>query len=468
MLRDAGDTLQDGQIIEHFGLDDLDAETLKAFRNRFSSREPDHPFLAYDDQGLLTQLGGWRRDRATGAEGLTLAGLLMFGKEMSLVDLLPRFHLDYQEKQGEDPEERWRFRLTLDGRWQPNLFNFYYRIYPRLVDGLNVPFRLDRDSVRLGETHVHQALREALVNALVHADYQGSQGVTVVKRPDAYVFRNPGRLRIPLDRLYEGGVSDPRNPHLQKMFQMLGLGEKSGSGFPKILRAWREQHWIYPMVSEALDLEMTTLTLPLASLIPEEVESELREIVGDAYGSLPELDRISLVLAHRLGEIGNADIQPYCMDHPREIGIRLKYLVDHGWLEKKGRGRGRGTRYQLPGRHIPGQLSLGDTANASTSIQHSTPSSEHYDPDSEHYKALLDIAEPIRKKGRANSDLVRQTIQQLCSGRYMDLRTLAELLGREPDSVRNHYVKPMLDAGLLQLKYPAHTNHPKQAYRSVN
>jgi hypothetical protein len=185
------------------------------------------------------------------------------------------------------------------------------------------------------------------------------------------------------------------------MFQMLGLGEKSGSGFPKILRAWREQHWIYPMVSEALDLFRNQA-------------------------------------CQRQGERGHLEVE------------RL-------------------------GRHIPGQLSLGDTANASTSIQHSTPSSEHYgpdsehyDPDSEHYKALLEIAEPIRKKGRANRDLVRQTIQQLCSGRYLNLRTLAELLGREPDSVRNHYVKPMLDAGLLQLKYPAHANHPKQAYRSVN
>lgn len=177
MLRDAGDEPQDGRILEHFGLEDLDPDTLKAFRNRFASREPDHPFLSLDDLGLLTQLGGWRRERTTGYEGLTLSGLLMFGRERSLLDALPRFHLDYQEKQTDDPEERWSYRLTVDGRWQPNLFNFYYRVYPRLVDGLDIPFRLDQQSVRISETHVHQALREALVNTLVHADHQASQGI---------------------------------------------------------------------------------------------------------------------------------------------------------------------------------------------------------------------------------------------------------------------------------------------------
>lgn len=127
-------------------------------------------------------------------------------------------------------------------------------VYPRLVDGLNVPFKLDKDAVRLGETHVHEALREALVNTLIHADHQSSKSITVIKRRDTYVFQNPGRLRILVERLYAGGVSDPRNPNLQKLFQLLGLGEKAGSGFQKILRAWREQHWFIPLVAEKADL----------------------------------------------------------------------------------------------------------------------------------------------------------------------------------------------------------------------
>ncbi len=76
----------------------------------------------------------WRRApakgyRLTGKEGVTVAGLIMFGCERSILEALPHYHLDYQEKLSHDPETRWTYRLTLDGTWEPNLFNFYYRVY---------------------------------------------------------------------------------------------------------------------------------------------------------------------------------------------------------------------------------------------------------------------------------------------------------------------------------------------------
>lgn len=468
MLRDASDELQDAGIVEGFRLEDLDSESLKAFRNRFGSREPDHPFLALDDKELLRQLGGWRLDRSTGREGLTLAGLLMFGTERGLLDALPRYQVDYQEQLSDDPERRWTYRLTVDGKWAPNLFNFYYRVYPRLVDGLAVPFKLDDRATRVDETHVHEALREALVNTLIHADHQSSRPISVIKRRDTFMFLNPGRLRIPREALYQGGISDPRNPSLQKMFQMLGLGEKAGSGFQKILRAWREQHWLIPLVSENAALEMTQVWLPLASMIPDDVERELRAVVGDAYGSLDELGRVILMLAHRFGEIGNADIQPYRGEHPREIGGRLKRFVDAGWLEKGGHGRG--TRYRWP---MLGSSDLFSSATADSGSsqhselrsQHKGGNSQHKDLPPQHTETLISLAEGVRIRKRAKPEEVRRVILALCAVRPLSLGELGELLARAPASLQNHYLTPMLKEGVLQLMYPGHPNHPQQRYR---
>lgn len=475
MLRDASDEPQDGMLLEGFGLDDLDAESLKAYRNRFASHEPDHPFLALDDRALIERLGGWRRERVGGRAGLTLAGLLMFGSERSLLDALPHYHLDYQEQLSVDPEQRWSHRITVDGKWAPNLFNFYYRVYPRLVEGVDVPFKLDPQATRIAETHVHQALREALVNTLIHADHQSSRPITVIKRQDAFVFVNPGRLRIPREALYQGGVSDPRNPNVQKMFQMLGLGEKAGSGFQKILRAWREQHWMIPLVAEDPSLEMTRVWLPLASMIPGDVEQELRAIVGDAYRGLDELGRVILMLAHRFDEIGNADIQPYRAEHPREIGVRLKQFVEAGWLEKSGHGRG--TRYRWPRQHL-GDL-FAPTTPVGEGSEHSAASSEQSTADSEHLKAdsehlsseqearLAALAAPMRKLGKvSNKAQAEQVILALCSQQWLALRTLARLLDRAPDSLRNHYINPMLRDGRLRARVPGTPNHPGQAYKT--
>ncbi|MEC4747167.1 RNA-binding domain-containing protein [Methylomicrobium sp. Wu6] len=473
MLRDAGDDPLDGQILEGFDIDDLDVESVTAYRNRFASRDSDHPFLALGEREFLESLGAWRLDRRSKLSGITLAGLLMFGKERSLLEALPHFHLDYQEQLSGDPDVRWTFRLTLDGKWAPNLFNFYFRVYPRLVDGIDVPFKLDKAATRLEQTHVHEALREALVNTLVHADHQSSRPLTVIKHSDAFIFTNPGRLRIPREQLYQGGVSDPRNPNLLKMFQMLGLGEKAGSGFQKILRAWQEQHWMIPLVAENLRLEMTRVWLPVVSMIPENVERELRSVVGEDYRSLDELGRVILMLAHRFGEISNEDIQHYRTEHPRDIGIRLGQLAAANWLDKAGHGRG--TRYRWPVAAQRDLFSIFDetgkrSEQSTSSSEHLTDNSEHFSGDSEHFgseqnQAMWRLAEVIRNQKRVAKSLMERTILDLCESHWLSLQTLAKLLGRDADTLRNHYINPMLKDGRLEAKVPDKPNHPGQAYR---
>ncbi len=366
-----------------------------------------------------------------------------------------------------NPEQRWTHRVTVDGKWAPNLFNFYYRVYPRLVDGLDVPFKLDPQATRIAETHVHEALREALVNTLIHADHQSSRPITVIKRQDAFVFFNPGRLRIPREALYQGGVSDPRNPNVQKMFQMLGLGEKAGSGFQKILRAWREQHWMIPLVAENPALEMTRVWLPLASMIPSDVEQELRVIVGDAYQGLDELGRVILMLAHRFDEIGNADIQPYRAEHPREIGVRLKQFVEAGWLEKEGHGRG--TRYRWPSKVSADLFGAGN--GRAPDSEHSAARSEQIESGSAHLgseqlERLRTLAAPMHDKAKVSKGLAEHTILAVCADEWLSLRTMAQLLARDPDSLRNHYINPMLRDGRLLARVPGKPNHPGQAYKA--
>src|SRR5205807_8539778 len=106
----------------------------------------------------------------TGEEGITIAGILMFGKDEIIArpEVLPNYHVDYREP-SEGPLERWTDRLWPNGKWVANLFQFCYECLPRLYRGLKVPFQL-RDLTRIDETPAHVAIREARVNALIHAD----------------------------------------------------------------------------------------------------------------------------------------------------------------------------------------------------------------------------------------------------------------------------------------------------------
>ena len=64
--------------------------------------------------------------------------------------------------------------------------------------------------------------------------------------------------------MLEGGHSDPRNSVIIKMFSMLHIGERAGSGMSRIISAWSAAGYENPVVEELIgNIERTTLTLPL-------------------------------------------------------------------------------------------------------------------------------------------------------------------------------------------------------------
>ena len=188
----------------------------------------------------------------------------MFGNEYDIVREFNTYFLDYQEQY--DADTRWTDRIiSSSGDWSGNVYDFYFRVYNKLIQDIKVPFKMD-GGTRVDDTPVHQALREALANCLVHADYYGRQGLVIIKKRDSITMANPGGFRIEVDAAKSGGVSDPRNGTMLKMFNLIDIGERSGSGIPLIFGVWREQGWVVPAVTEQLEPERTILTLPFEKI----------------------------------------------------------------------------------------------------------------------------------------------------------------------------------------------------------
>lgn len=192
-----------------------------------------------DDTEFLRLLGAWRDDRNTDECGMTLAGVLMFGQWPAIMECAPLYFVDYQEQPDvPDTAVRWLDRVVPDGTWSGNVFDFYRKVIRKLTADLKVPFAMKGDT-RVDDTPIHQALRESLVNTLVHADYSDRASVRVIRRPTGFEFRNPGALRVPVAQALKGGESDCRNRTLQQIFLMINLGERAGSGLPRILASWQ-------------------------------------------------------------------------------------------------------------------------------------------------------------------------------------------------------------------------------------
>jgi len=338
MIRDANDSGNDGILIEHYNIDDIDSATLNAYRNRFRTANPDHIWNDYDDKDFLLNIGAYIRDRNTRREGLTLAGLLVFGKGLSIRERFDNIRMDYLDFTNLEEESRWSDRLTYDGRWENNLYNFFMRVQSKLISDIKRPFSL-KGMERNDDSLLHKAIREALTNLIIHADYMLTGVLKVEKYDNHFVFSNPGSLKIPVVDIYEGGHSKARNPHIQAILRMIGFGENIGSGFPTILEACKKENWRRPLLEERPDLHLVELTLSMVSLISAECETQLLELYGNDYKEAEKEEQLILATALNEGVIANNTIQLLLDKNPLEAGKLLYALVAKNMLLSTNKGR---------------------------------------------------------------------------------------------------------------------------------
>ncbi len=329
---------RDAKIMEGYGIEDLDMNSVGQYRILFDRANPDHVWGGLTTEEFLRKLNVIRKDRKTKEEGLTMAGLLMFGTYSAITEGLPNFFPDYQEK--EPDGERWINRICPDGNWESNLFQFYRRVLPILQGFLPKPFELE-GNLRKGETSANVAVREAFTNSLIHADYTINASLNVYKYPNAIEFSNPGTLLISLDQYYQGGESVCRNKTLQTMFTFLGSSEKAGSGTDKIMRGWDDQNWKRPRLFEKARPNKVVLAMVMESLMDESVMQSLRKEHGDIIDNLQHSELTVLALVHTEEQINNDRLRSALGIHRADITALLGTMVHEGLLEPHGYGRGR-------------------------------------------------------------------------------------------------------------------------------
>jgi type III restriction enzyme len=215
-----------------------------------------------------------------------------------------------------------------------NLLQFYQRAMLKLSSGPGIkrPFQINAEGYRIADTPVTEALQEALVNALIHADYYGQGGIVIDRWVDRLEFSNPGTLLVSREQLQRGAVSECRNKSLQLMFQMLGAGDKAGSGIDKIRAGWASERWQSPSLQETLRPDRVRLVLPMVSMLPEGTLADLRQRFGQTFDDLDQDAAHILVVAALEGEVSNQRMQELLSMHRTDITALLRGLVEQSML----------------------------------------------------------------------------------------------------------------------------------------
>lgn len=336
MVRDASVKTQDMLVLNEMDMSVFNKESVRSYRQRMRLSRPGHVWEALEDEDFLMKLGAV----GIGSDGKkhpTSAGLLMFGNENDIVREYNAYFLDYQEQY--DADTRWTDRIiSSSGDWSGNVYDFYFRVYNKLTQDIKVPFKME-GGVRVDDTSVHQALREALANCLVNADYYGRQGLVVIKKRDAITMSNPGNFRIEIDTAKSGGVSDPRNGTMLKMFNLIDIGERAGSGIPNIFRVWREQGWTAPVISENFDPDRIMLSLAFKKSDDKKVTIKSDDKKVTIKSARQKNEIITYLTDHVSAK--NTDIAELLGVKSTRVKQLLKELLDEGVVVAEGNNKNR-------------------------------------------------------------------------------------------------------------------------------
>ena len=199
----------------------LDSAVIEKARKMAVVRNENHAWGSMDNEELLRSANLILVDPDTKTEGITLAAILLFGKENAIMSVLPQHKTDAIFRV--ENKDRYDDRDVIT----TNLIDSYERLISFGQKHLNDLFVLD------GIVNVNardRILREIVSNTLAHRDYSSGFPAKMIIDDEKIVIENSNLSHGigPLDlHKFE---PFPKNPSISKVFREIGLADELGSG----------------------------------------------------------------------------------------------------------------------------------------------------------------------------------------------------------------------------------------------
>ncbi|QHW38228.1 ATP-dependent DNA helicase RecG [Staphylococcus ursi] len=332
-LRDANPN-NDAELIDFFNIEHLDVKTIRKYKELIQDRNEELNILEMDNWEFLKKYGAIGMDKNTGEYKLKKGALLFFGKEESILALYPNYHLDYRNRIQETLDTRWIDRVSSGelNNIELNLFNFYNVVLEKLVNTVLENFQLNEDTKRResAKRDVEISLREALANALIHADYEDNVTIKIEAFKNHYVFSNPGEMLVTKEEFARGGETKARNTTIVTLFRKAGYSERAGSGGMKIFQVATQNKFRMPEVQS--NEGKTILKIWKIDLI-------------DSYVDLSKEEKTIISYIEKNGLVTMKELQSLEGLTEHIAKTRIKKLIEKRIVSKYGDSRS--TRYGI-------------------------------------------------------------------------------------------------------------------------
>ncbi len=468
--------------IEGSSIANIDENALNRYRALREKVNPTAEELTYNDQELLESLGCVSKKNKI---ELTLAGLLLFGSSKALRSYYPMLRVDYVRVPGnewvQNPDDRF---TTIDMRGP--LLILLYRLMDAINGDLPKGFLLGEDEIQASSVGLPaKALREAIVNALMHRSYREHRPTQVVRYDNRIEIINPGYSLKAEEKLGEPG-SETRNPFIAAVFHETNLAETKGSGIRAMRKLMQNSHLVPPTFDSDRQNNQFTSRLLLHHFLDEK---DLQWLSRFDEHHLKDGQKQALIFVREVGAIDNTTYRQMSNCDVIQASIELRQLKNLELFKSKGKGKG---TYYIPGDNLGApddELITGTNdlrAGVKAVITHAKDLSTHAQGLSTHGKSKktteseirthdaipLVITEALQQKINAlkirvrDKSQIEEIILELCSQRPVKARELSQILDKGEHYIKRNFLSKMIEKGKLNYFYPEMIKHPQQAYKT--
>ena len=294
----------------------LETSVIEKVRKMAVSRNQNHLWKNMNDEELLRSANLILIDPETNKEGITLAAILLFGKDNSIMSVLSQHKTDAI------------FRVENKDRYDDrdivitNLIDSYDRLISFGQKHLNELFVLD------GIVNVNardRILREIISNTLAHRDYSSGFPAKMIIDDEKIIIEN--------SNLSHGtGILDlqkfepfPKNPSISKVFREIGIADELGSGMRNTYKYTQLYSGATPIFEEG---NMFRTIIPLKKIATQKVggENVAHGVAHDvAHGVAHDKEKIITIIKEKI-RLNNKITRQAIAD---EIGVSKKTIERH-------------------------------------------------------------------------------------------------------------------------------------------
>ena len=245
--------------VTRFQLDDLCPDLIERARAMAVSRTANHPWSSLSDEELLRSAGLILKDPERQLEGITLAAILLFGKDTTILSVLPQHKTDAI------------FRVENMDRYDDrdviitNLLDTYDRLIAfgqKHLSDIFVQEGVQSVSAR------DRILREICSNSLAHRYYSSGYVAKFVIERDRLYTENANRSHGHGTLHLSSFEPYTKNPPISKVLRQIGLADELGSGMRNTYKYTRLYSGGTP---EFIEGDVFRTVVPLTPVVVEKV-----------------------------------------------------------------------------------------------------------------------------------------------------------------------------------------------------